>query len=455
MTQPDRTATITARAALEPARLRARYLTQALELEEHNAPLVVPLGVLATAALVIGTVVWSAYTEVPEVAMATGTVVPQGESQPVQHLEGGIVESLLVRNGDRVESGQLLATLAAAPAESENLQIDARSTGLRLRIARLQAQIAGTRELHLDRADVDQEPQLAEREQALFEETHQSRQAQLEVLSFQGVRFGAEAEGVGRQIAALREEVGALERKQAMYASGQQAQVVPRGELLDLDARLARTRADLQQLETQRSSSQNSAGEAAIKVEEFTRRMREEDYTKLEEASQQLSELEAQTPRSLDRVQRLELRSPVTGIVQALALKGAGEVIEPGGTLLEIVPENVPLQVEARVSTVDVGHVHPGQLVDVRVHSYEPERFGTVSGELLMVSASTYLDELQQPYYKAKVALAQNHVGNDPKRSPLMAGMTVDAQIILGKKTILDYLLAPVYRGINQAFRER
>jgi membrane fusion protein, adhesin transport system len=436
-------------------RMRSRYLTQALELEERRAPLILPLALMATATLVVGAVVWAAWTRVPEVAMTSGIVMPAGRMQTVQHLEGGIIETLLVGNGDPVAAGQLLATLAAAPAESDNLQVAARRAALTLKLARLTAQLEGREWLEPPAAEVGPDPALLARERALLAETLQSRRAQLEVLERQALRGYSEAEGLRAQIEALSQESQALERKREAWANARIQAVIPETDRLDLEARVARATADVRQLQTSLASAEHAAGEAELRAAEFRQRMREEDFAQIEETGSLLDETTAQQPRTDDRLRRLELRAPVAGTVQALTVHGTGEVLAPGGTLLEIVPAGAELEVEARVSTVDIGHVHAGQEVDVRVHSYEPERFGTVRGEVAMVSASTYLDENEQPYYKAVVRLDQQWVGDDPRRSPLMNGMTVDAQIILGDKSILDYLLKPVYRGLSQAFRER
>ena len=124
---------------------------------------------------------------------------------------------------------------------------------------------------------------------------------------------------------------------------------------------------------------------------------------------------------------RLAVRAPVAGIVKGLTLNTIGSVIEPGQVIMEIVPVGDALIVESRVSTTDVGHIHPGQTVDVKVLSYETTRFGTLAGTLQRVSASTYLDESNSPYYRAEISLARNYLGDDPNRHPILPGMTVEA----------------------------
>lgn len=455
MTTEARRAFAPTHAGSELPRMRARYLTQALALEEQPAPHIAHYGVGATVALVIGAIAWAAITEVPEVSHAVATIEPRGELRSVQHLEGGLVNELRVANGDYVQAGDVLATLAEAPAASDQLQLAARRAGLTLRLGRLEAQLSGADALHLATATTAAERDLAAREEMLFEQTRASRRAQREVLDLERLRHVQEIAGIERQLTSLDEEIAALEQKRDMYASGESRLVVPRGDLLDVEARLARTRADYREQEAARDNARMAAAAAQSKILELEQRAREQDRIDIGQASAELAELEAAAPRSADRVERLELRAPVAGVIKGLTINAAGAVIEPGGTLLDIVPEGVPLQVEAQVSTTDIGHVHAGQEVEVTVHSYEPQRFGTVRGTVRQVSASTYLDAEQRPYYRAEIELAHPYVGSEPGRSPLMAGMTADARIILGHKSVLDYLLAPVYAGLDAAFTER
>lgn len=145
----------------------------------------------------------------------------------------------------------------------------------------------------------------------------------------------------------------------------------------------------------------------------------------------------------------------MSGFGRGLSVNTNNEVIEPGQTIMELVPVGKALIVESRISTGDVGHVRMGQRVDVKVTSYESMRFGTVTGTLERVSASTYLDANRQPYYRAEISLLRDYLGTDPTRHRIIPGMTVQADIITGRKSVLDYVLKPVYRGFQTAFRER
>ena len=171
--------------------------------------------------------------------------------------------------------------------------------------------------------------------------------------------------------------------------------------------------------------------------------------------SSELAQVEQALANLTDRVERLDVRSPVRGIVTSLRTLTISSVIQPGEVLMEIVPIGDELVVEAKVSPNDIGHVEPGQSADVRVSSYDFSRFGAVSGTVRQISATTFVDEQLMPYYRAVIALDQDFVGDVDGVNPIIPGMTVQADIKTGSKSILDYLLRPVYRGLNSSFRER
>lgn len=167
----------------------------------------------------------------------------------------------------------------------------------------------------------------------------------------------------------------------------------------------------------------------------------------------------AQVQRSIakleDRVKRLVVRAPVRGIVKGLKVHTVGGVIPAGGQVLDIVPVDEEMVVEAKINPRDVGHIHLGQPVQVKVTTYDFARYGGITGVLESVSATTFVDEAGDPYYKGMVRLDRSYVGHDPTLNQVLPGMTVQADINTGKKTLLQYFLKPIYSSIDSSFRER
>jgi HlyD family type I secretion membrane fusion protein len=156
-----------------------------------------------------------------------------------------------------------------------------------------------------------------------------------------------------------------------------------------------------------------------------------------------------------DRADRLNVIAPISGVVQALSVNSINAVAEPGKIILRIVPMDDELIIESRILPNDVGHVHIGQSADVKVASYDSSRFGSIEGVVKQISATTYLDEKNNPYYRAEISLNKAWVGDNPERMKIIPGMTVQANIETGKKSILAYLLRPISRGFDNAFSER
>ena len=169
----------------------------------------------------------------------------------------------------------------------------------------------------------------------------------------------------------------------------------------------------------------------------------------------EIAEVEQTLIRLNDRATRLNVVAPVSGIVQALSINSINAVAEPGKIILRIVPMNDELIVESRIMPDDVGHVHIGQSADVKIDSYDSSRFGSIDGTVKQISATTYLDEKNNPYYRAEITLKQTWVGNNPEIMKIIPGMTVQANIETGAKSILAYLLRPISRGFDNAFSER
>lgn len=149
------------------------------------------------------------------------------------------------------------------------------------------------------------------------------------------------------------------------------------------------------------------------------------------------------------------MRAPLSGVVEDLRANNARSVIQPGEEVLQIVPVGEELIVESRVAPTDTGHVRPGLPADVKVTSYDPSRFGSVTGTVKRLSATSFLDEQNKPYFLAEITLSAPHLGDDPEMLRIIPGMTVTADIQTGQKSLLAYLIKPVSRGFNTAFRER
>ncbi|MCH9674770.1 MAG: HlyD family type I secretion periplasmic adaptor subunit [Gammaproteobacteria bacterium] len=434
-------------------RARARFLTQAVQLEESDVPGVVSTGVLLTTLLVVGAIVWASFTPLNEVSNTPGEVMPAGHVHKVQHLEGGIVANLHVRDGDEVSQGSPLISMAPSATRSELEQLDSRRADLSMTLERVNA-LLGLREPDFS-AFEDRFPKLATRQSQLYRDQVANTKQRGEVTQARISQRQSAFDNATGQLRASEEEIGLLQELKNMRSTLAERHVVSRVDLLNSGVRLAEALRLRRELQGNVATAQRGIEEAKAAALEVTAQNREALSTQANEVSAELAEVEQTRLRIEDRLQRLTVTAPVDGIVKGLSINTIGSVIEPGQVLLELVPTTARLMVESRLSTKDVGHVHVGQPVDIKVTSFDAIRYGSISGTLRRISASTFLDADGLPYYRAEIDLARAYLGHDANRHRILPGMTVQADIITGSKTVLDYIMKPIYRGFQSAFRER
>lgn len=407
--------------------------------------------ILSVSAFVLAFTVWASTQPVAETAVTSGQVVVKGSVQKIQHFEGGIIRAIPVREGMRIKAGDPVAVLDPAGFEAEEGQLMARKASLELQAARLRAFASGgvfeggaSADLYMGLGQ-DQIAILRAQEQSLFDRRAvlQSRLEQRE----------AEQEGILRELAATNRQIDVLTQERDVYKSLFDKGIGSRVNLLRAERELATVQAEraraMGRLETVRSA----IGEAGKQLTELVSVGREDAMSRLGAVTSELAEVQENLNRARDKVSRLVVRSPMDGVVKGLAVNHSGEVIAPGQLLMEIVPEDGELQVESRIATKDVGAVAVGQTVRVKVTAFDFARYGSIDGKLEQVSATTFFDEQNQPYYKAKISLAQDWVGKQHNR--LIPGMVVQADVLTGEKTLIEYLLKPVYIAATQAFTER
>lgn len=434
-------------------RARARYLTQSMELEEHEHTSVVNLGVLLSATLIFGAIGWAYLTPVAEIARTDGEIIPSGRIHVVQHLEGGIVAAIQVQDGDTVREGDPLIDLDATAAKSELEQIEVRKGALQAKLARIQALLAYG--AYADAGERARKSKLPKEQFKLFAEQSQTYAEKVRLLEARKETRERELVAKRNQTEAHRAEMAELQQGQAIHHNASTRALMSRLKVIDFNARMARVLGQLRTVEGEIDVLRASIREAEQRKVEFVAGWRQDLRLEAEEARALFNETVEEQARLADRVARQRIIAPASGVVQALRVNTLNSVIEPGQVILEIVPVEDELVALTRVSPRDIGHLHPGQRVDVKISTFEAQQFGSIQGSLRAVSATTYIDAQQNPYYKAEILLAKNHVGDNPDANRLLPGMTIEANIRTGEKTVLDYILKPVYRGFSNALRER
>ena len=434
-------------------RHQVRHLATSVMLEETGTPALVRLSLLAVVAIVAAFVGWAAVAHIDEVAATTGSVVPSGRVQKIQHLEGGIVAEILVDEGTLVTQGQVLIRLDPAHAVAEMEQMRARAAALALHQERLSA-FGTERDPDFSLVRPEHQP-LADAQRTIYEIAVAARTSSAQVLHEQIEQREAELAVLSEQETTLERQKALLGEELAMREELFRKNLSSKIVLLEVQRRVSEVDGALAALRSDRQRLKSALAEARDRLTQDDTELKREALTEMGRVTAELAEVRESLARLSDRVRRLAITAPVAGIVKGLAVRTIGGVIQPGETLMEIVPVTDELIVETRISPRDIGHVATGQPVTVKVSAFDFARYGSIAGVLVDVSASTFLDERDVPYYKGFVRLERPYVGADPERNRILPGMTVQADIDTGSKTLLQYLLKPVYSSMDAAFRER
>jgi len=429
-------------------------LSQSLMLEEQS-----PKGLLRVAAVFIFAftllfVTWAANTRISQVVVSSGEVSPFGSVKTVQHLEGGIVQDIRVRDGDLVEKDEVIMILSPSGVTPERDQLKVRLNALELEAKQLLAIASGDQgDLKLLSDESDQH--LATIQMKVFQAKHKATTAQLDVIETQIVQKKVERELLREKAASVKKQLGLIREqydiRKGLMSKGLQPKLV----LLDNQREMARIEGQLSEAIGAQRQITEAIAELESKKLEINARLPMEAAENLGKISSEIAELREVIAEVDDRVRRLTIRSPVRGVVQNLRTETLGGVIPAGETIAEVIPSDVELKVDARVATEDIGFVFKGQRAHIKVLTYDYTRFGDISGTIERISATTNTDETGNPFYLAQIRLDKNFVGDDSEKNRVVPGMTVIADIRTGERTLTEYLLKPIYLAFNEAFRER
>lgn len=395
---------------------------------------------------------WSVVGQVREVAKASGEIVPAGKVQTVGHLEGGIVAEVLVEEGQLVEKGTPLVRLQETATFSDLEKVQTRLQFLAREEQRLAQYPQETKDgtpVFAEGLDFSEAQQAAlEAQQRALEQEQQALKARIdekeaelasvvERISFQKTQVEIEAEKFSIQQSLFDQGYTSKRR----YLDAKSAHQIAQSELSELMGRKGRAEA---QLAEAKASLQRSIAAAAEELAEERSRV-----------VQERSELAFEAEKQKDRFDRLFVRAPASGHVKALNLKGPGSVLAPGDVVAEIVPSDTNLVAEVRVSPRDIGHVEVGDEADIAITTFDPNIQGTLKGKVAVLSASSFRDEYGNYYFKAKIPLPSNMIGKGSREETISPGMVVDAKIVTGSKSVMQYLLKPVTRAIGDPLSER
>lgn len=396
--------------------------------------------------------VWAALAQVDEVTRGSGKVIPSRQVQIIQSVDGGIVSEILVKEGDLVQQDQLLMQIDQTRFVSSVRESRAQYLSLQARAARLRALADGVP--FVPPEDVlKEDPETVRQEEQLYE----ARRSELEA----GIAIARQ------QLAQRQQELAEVRAKRDQAAQGYeltskelavtrpliQSGAVSEVELLRLERDVVRYRGERDMAGAQIARIQASISEAQRKIEERELTFRNEAGKELSETMGKLNALSETEVGLSDRVKHSAIRSPVKGAVKRLLVNTVGGVVQPGKEVVEIVPVEDALLLEARVQPKDIAFLRPGQHALVRFTAYDFAVYGGLEGTLEHIGADTVTDDEGNAFYVVRVRTTRPDFGN--ANLAIMPGMVADVDIMTGKKSVLSYLLKPILRAKTYAMSER
>jgi membrane fusion protein, adhesin transport system len=409
---------------------------------------------VALCTLVAGFFGWAATARIEEITRGEGKVIPASRIQLVQNLEGGIVRKISTHEGALVKAGDILVNIDTTGTGSSLDERREKNFGLQAIVARLSAQ--AERIALILPEDMERErPKLAHEQRELYASRKREIEAALSAFDLQAAQRRQEIEEVrakiANQVRALEIANEELDLTRPLVQRGAAARI----EMIRLEARVNETQGQLQAATLALPRIENALAEVETKRREKENNERSEVRQQLAEARVQLAAIEQSGKADADRVDRADIRAPVTGLVKTLHVSTLGQIIKPGMDIVEIVPMNDALVVEARVRPQDIAFLRPDLNAIVRLTAYDYTTYGTLKAKIEHIGADSITTEKGETYYLVRARTERANLEKDGRILPILPGMVANVDILTGEKTVLSYLVRPLTRIRSEALRER
>jgi len=394
---------------------------------------------------------WASFFHIDKVTRGQGRVLPSTQNQVVQHLEGGIVEKLLVREGQRVRKGQILmhVTNQFTSADYDNARTEV--TAKKIALARMDAIVSGARDFH-GPADLAREaPDIAASEEAFFYSQVSQTGQQSGIVQEQVRARQAEVASLRARLGNLRAEERLMIVQLGKLERAYQEEAISERDVLDKRSALLSLRTRIADVENQIPQTSAQLSESSARHTEVRTRQIEETKEKAAQVRIELSKAEEALSAYKDKHSREAIRAPIDGIVNKLYVQTVGGVIKGGEPIAEIVPVDKSILVEARILPKDRGNIWNGLPATVKISAYDSAIYGGIDAQLIDVSPDVLQDQKGEAFYRVRLKADAASFGEG---RPVIPGMTAEVNIRSGQQTILDYILGPFIRLRDSALRE-
>lgn len=421
--------------------------------ESQNTARTLALATWSVALCVIAFVTWSIVTQVDEIAKAKGAVIPEGEKQVLQSAIGGKLKQILVKEGQLVEKGQPLVEFDATFQRTALEELKSQQVTLLASIERMNA-LLDNREPNFGEFEIDF-PEIVSQQKAQLNAQKGLYYQKRIVLEKDSEQIAEQLRVVEKSLPSYDKELSATKQELNILEKGYKAGNISRLRVLEMRQKLASIEQKIEEARGKKSVLIKQADSNEQKIEQLLAEAKAKVSEDRSKAVSDLSALNARVRSSQAKLTNTMLVSPLQGLVQSLPSTQNGGVIQPGGTVVEIVPVGGKADFKARLSPRDIGFVNVGQPTRIKIDAFDYSRFGALKGEVESISPTTSQSERGEIYYEVVVSVETPYFRDNPESFSILPGMTGEVDITTGEKSVFQYLWKPIYTNISVAFGER
>ena len=397
---------------------------------------------------------WMFFSELDEVAVADGEVIPQGQVKVIQHLEGGIVTEILTKEGQRVSKGERLIQLRLGADRVRSSEIELQVDGLIIKRDRLQAEL--DKKTFSLPGDVNTKIlKIFQKEILTFENRKQQVRGKIRILEANARQKILEIKELENRIKGRENSLEFAFKRFQISKGLEKDNLATKMEVLDLENEYEQLKSEITELRTSLQKAKVAHTEAKQRAKALTLDFNREVSEELGLVEIALAQAREQLKTASELVKQTALLSPIDGVVKNLRKHTIGGVVQPGEAIMEVVPVRDTLVIETKLSPIDVGYVGVGQNAEVKIQTYDFLRYGSLNGVVKNVAADASTDFRGEPYFRVEIETDRNYLGKDIGSLPITPGMQAEINIKTGKRSVFNYLLSPVLKTWHAAFRER